>query len=121
MIKIPVIENMYTILGAVGLAVIIVVILLLIRKRNVTKIHFLYLVILAVFGLFVGGHLLFFIVGLPDFIRDSVPRIHSFSDFFGEFSIAASGMVFYGGLCAHFCLCIFTAENLSCLSAGTLI
>lgn len=100
MIKIPVIKNLYTILGAIGVAVVVCVVLLLIRKRHVTKIHFLYLFICAVAGLFVGGHLLFFLVGLPDFIKNTVPLIHSFSDFFGYFSNAASGMVFYGGLLA---------------------
>ncbi len=90
--------NWYLICGAVGLAASVLVVLLLIRKRHVTKIQFLYLYILAALGLFIGGHLLFFLVGLPDFIREAVPRIHSFSDFLTEFSYAASGMVFYGGL-----------------------
>ena len=81
-----------------GLAASIVVTLLLIRKRHVTKITFLYLYILAAIGLFVGGHLLFFLVGLPDFLRKEAPFIHSFQDFLTSFSYAASGMVFYGGL-----------------------
>jgi len=90
--------NWYLICGIAGLAASVLVVLLLIRKRHVTKIQFLYLYILAALGLFIGGHLLFFLVGLPDFIRDEVPNIHSFSDFLTSFSYAASGMVFYGGL-----------------------
>ena len=70
----------YLICGIVGLAASILVVLLLIRKRHVTKIQVLYLYILAALGLFIGGHLLFFLVGLPDFIREEVPNIHSFSD-----------------------------------------
>lgn len=88
----------YLICGIAGFIASLIVVLLLIRKRHVTKSQFLYLYILAALGLFIGGHLLFFLVGLPDFIREEVPYIHSFSDFLTSFSYAASGMVFYGGL-----------------------
>lgn len=90
--------NWYLICGIVGLAASVLVVLLLIRKRHVTKSAFLYLYILAAIGLFIGGHLLFFLVGLPDFLREEAPNIHSFQDFLTSFSYAASGMVFYGGL-----------------------
>ena len=104
--------NWYLICGALGLVASIAVVLLLIRKRHVTKITFLYLYILAALGLFIGGHLLFFLVGLPDFFRDEVPNIHSFQDFLTSFSYAASGMVFYGGL-----LCVILFLYLYCKRA----
>ena len=90
--------NFYLIFGALGLAASILVVCLLIRKHQVTKVQFVYLYILAGIGLFVGGHLLFFLVGLPKYIRETGPTLHSFQDFFDSLSWAASGMVFYGGL-----------------------
>ena len=104
--------NWYLICGAAGLAASILVVLLLIRRRHVTKSAFIYLYILAAIGLFVGGHLLFFLVGLPDFLRTEAPNIHSFQDFLTSFSYAASGMVFYGGL-----LCVLLFLYLYCKRA----
>ena len=101
--------NFYLIFGTIGLAASILVVCLLIRKAHVTKIQFVYLYILAAVGLLVGGHLLFFLVGLPKYIRETGPTLHSFRDFFESLSWAASGMVFYGGL-----LCVLLLMYIYC-------
>lgn len=88
----------YLLCGILGLAASIVVVCILVRKHNVTPSRFFGLYLCAGAGLFVGGHLLFFLVGLPDFIKYDVPTLKSFNDFISAFGIAASGMVFYGGL-----------------------
>ncbi len=88
----------YLLCGLLGLGASILVVCLLIRNRYIIKSTFIALYACAAAGLFVGGHLLFFLVGLPDFIRDVVPTLKSFNDFLDSFAVAASGMVFYGGL-----------------------
>ncbi|MBR3242944.1 MAG: prolipoprotein diacylglyceryl transferase [Parasporobacterium sp.] len=88
----------YTLLGIIGVLLSLGIALLLQRRTKLTISHILYLGLCAVAGMFVGGHLLFFIVGLPDFIRNDVPNIHNMTEFFDSLYYAASGMVFYGGL-----------------------
>ncbi|MCQ2512227.1 MAG: prolipoprotein diacylglyceryl transferase [Lachnospiraceae bacterium] len=88
----------YLLCGLLGLAASIIVVCVLIRNRNVTKSRFIALYACAAAGLFVGGHFFFFLVGLPDYIRDVVPTLKSFYDFVISLGMASSGMVFYGGL-----------------------
>ena len=99
-------------MGAIGLAASVFVTFLLARKRHVTKSAFISLYILAAVGLFVGGHLLFFLVNLPVYLRDTAPTIRSFTDFLSSLSWAASGMVFYGGL-----LCVLLFMLIYCKKA----
>lgn len=90
--------NAYQISGIVGLVLAALVVFLVARKTKLTPSHLILLCLCALAGLFVGGHLLFFLVGLPDFIRNDVPNIHSLDQFLDSFYYAASGLVFYGGL-----------------------
>lgn len=90
--------NAYTISGLIGLILAFAAVMLLSIRTRLTRSHLVYLVICAVCGVFAGGHLLYFIVGLPDFIKNDIPYIHSIPDFFDRAYYAASGMVFYGGL-----------------------
>lgn len=82
----------------VGMAVILVVYLRLGRRRGASISQLLSTFVFAVAGLLIGAHLLFFIVGLPDWIADYTGRIHSLGDFLVAFGYGASGLVFYGGL-----------------------
>ncbi|MBQ9030595.1 MAG: prolipoprotein diacylglyceryl transferase [Parasporobacterium sp.] len=52
----------------------------------------------AIFFMFVGAHLLFFLVGLPDFTAKYGASIYDVGSFLTAVLNAASGMVFYGGL-----------------------
>lgn len=90
--------NAYQITGLIGIVLTIVVVFLVQKKTKLTKSHLVYLCICGIAGVFVGGHLMFFIVGLPDFIKNDVPNIHTLDQFLDAFYYAASGMVFYGGL-----------------------
>lgn len=54
--------------------------------------------IAAVFGMFVGAHALFFIVGLPGFSEKYAGAIYDVQSFLTAVLNASSGMVFYGGL-----------------------
>lgn len=88
----------YLLCGLLGLAASIIVVCILTRNRNVTRSRFIGLYVCAAAGLFVGGHLLFFLVGLPEYLKEVAPTLKDFNDFLGSLGIAASGMVFYGGL-----------------------
>ena len=62
----------------------------------------------AFFFMFVGAHLLFFLVNLPEFSSKYGPSIFDFQSFFTALLGAASGMVFYGGLFGAIAgVCIF--------------
>ena len=88
----------YNLAIVIGLLASIIVIFLLARRRDLLKGQLLYMSLFLLVGVFLGAHILFFLVGLPDFIRDYAGQIHSFSEFLNAFLTASSGLVFYGGL-----------------------
>lgn len=88
----------YTIAALVGIIVILIVYLYLGRKRDLSIQQLISTFVFALAGLLIGAHLLFFIVGLPDWIAEYSGRIHSLGDFLVAFGYGASGLVFYGGL-----------------------
>ena len=88
----------YNLAIVLGLLASIVVIVLLSKRRDLVRGQLLYLSLFLLVGVFLGAHILFFIVGLPDFIADYAGQIHSFGEFISAFLIASSGLVFYGGL-----------------------
>lgn len=90
--------NAYQITGLIGIVLALLVVFLVQKKTRLTRSHLVYLCLCAAAGVFVGGHILFFIVGLPDFIKNDVPNIHSGAQLLDSLYYAASGMVFYGGL-----------------------
>ena len=90
--------NAYQITGLIGIVLALLVVFLVQKKTRLTRSHLVYLCLCAAAGVFVGGHILFFIVGLPDFIKNEVPNIHSGAQLLDSLYYAASGMVFYGGL-----------------------
>lgn len=90
--------NAYQITGLIGLALAALVVFLVAGKTHLTRSHLIYMCICAAAGIFVGGHLLFFLVGLPDFITNEIPKIHSGAQLLDSIYYASSGMVFYGGL-----------------------
>lgn len=97
--------NAYLITGLIGIALAVIVVFLLRQKTQLSARHLIYMVLCGGAGIFVGGHLLFFLVGLPDFIRDEVPNIHSGAELFDRIFYASSGMVFYGGLLCALLFC----------------
>ncbi|MCF0142804.1 MAG: prolipoprotein diacylglyceryl transferase [Parasporobacterium sp.] len=88
----------YLLTALIGLLLAGLVFFLLWRKRQTPGAQSFLLFVSAVAGVFAGGHAMFFIVSLPEFIRDFVPNIHSMDDLFSAIAYCASGMVFYGGL-----------------------
>ena len=90
--------NAYQITGLIGIVLALLVVFLLQRRTKLTISHLVWLCVCSVAGLFVGGHLLFFLVGLPDFIQNEIPNIHNGAELFDSIYYAASGLVFYGGL-----------------------
>ena len=90
--------NAYTITGLIGFILAFAVVLLLRKKTRLTLSHILWLCVCAAAGIFTGGHLLFFIVGLPEFISEQLPGIHNGAELMDSLYYASSGMVFYGGL-----------------------
>ena len=102
----------YFICGFVGFVLSLVTVLLICHKKDIPKAHGFFLIVASTIGLFIGGHLLFFIVGLPTFIKDVMPDIHSFDQFLAAFGANASGLVFYGSLLgALLALYIFCKAN----------
>lgn len=90
--------NAYQITGLIGLVLALLVVFLVSLKTKLTKIHLFYLCLCGAAGIFVGGHLLFFLVGLPDYITKTLPNVHTGAEFLDSLYYASSGMVFYGGL-----------------------
>ena len=90
--------NAYQITGIIGLVLAVLVVFLVARKTKLTKSHLAYLCVCGAAGIFVGGHVMFFLVGLPDFIKNEVPNIHNGAELIDSLYYASSGMVFYGGL-----------------------
>ena len=92
------IKYSYTITAGLGLIASLAVYLRLGNRRDVSWKQLVSTYIFAGIGLFIGSHLLFFIVGLPDWLKQYWGNIHSFDDFFMAIAYGASGLVFYGGL-----------------------
>lgn len=90
--------NAYQITGLIGFALAALVVFLLGRRTQLSPRHLFLTCVCAAVGMFVGSHLLFFIVGLPDFIANEVPTIHSADQLLTSIYYASSGLVFYGGL-----------------------
>ena len=89
----------YNILSGIGFAAALIVCALLAYKRKALDFSFAALCVVAAVGLFLGAHLMYFIVGLPDFISyvktGAVFNMTSFIDAVLNYS---NGLVFYGGL-----------------------
>ncbi len=90
--------NAYQITGIIGIVLALLVVFLVSKKTKLTRSHLIYLSLCGAAGIFVGGHVLFFLVGLPDFIKNDLPAVHSGAQFLDSCYYASSGMVFYGGL-----------------------
>ena len=80
----------------IGLILSLVVIVFLSKRRDLVRGQLAFLALFLLIGVFLGAHLLFFIVGLPDFIANYNGQ--SMAEFLDAFLVASSGMVFYGGL-----------------------
>lgn len=90
--------SLYSFMAILGIIAAGIAYFLLSRERTTSVRERIFMFIYALLGVFAGGHLMFFIVGLPDWIRDYSGRILSTADFLDAFADGASGMVFYGGL-----------------------
>ena len=88
----------YTIISGIGIVVAFLVYLRLGKLRDVSWKQLVSCGVFALAGLLIGAHLLFFIVGLPDWIEFYSGNIHSVSDLLVAIGYGASGLVFYGGL-----------------------
>lgn len=91
-------EYSYPLLSGIGLIAAVLVYLRLGKLRDVSWKQLVSTAVFAVAGLLIGSHLLFFIVGLPDWIAQYSGRIHSVPDLLVALGYGASGLVFYGGL-----------------------
>lgn len=89
----------YGICTAAGFVAAAAVVVLLAWRRKALSFEFLALSIIAIIGTFLGAHIMYFIVGLPEFIEycrgGSVINFDTFIDAVFSYS---SGLVFYGGL-----------------------
>ena len=90
--------NAYQITGLIGIALAVLVVFLLQRRTHLTKSHLAWLTVCGAAGILVGGHVMFFLVGLPDFIKNDLPNVHSVNELLDALYYASSGLVFYGGL-----------------------
>ena len=88
----------YFLMGLAGFLLSLFVVILLTRKNGIDSAVWFPALVWGGVGLFAGAHLLFFIVGLPDFIENFDTYVYSVQSFLDAFLAAASGMVFYGGL-----------------------
>ena len=91
--------NYYGIFTAIGLLVSVLVLFLLARKKKMLSDELVFAGIWAAVGTFLGAHIIFFFVSLPDFVSSlsSNPPI-DLGDFFTRIYHAASGFVYYGGV-----------------------
>ena len=87
----------YTLAGLIGVILAAVVFIIIDKKRSYIVCKWACF-FSALIGMFIGAHLLYFIVGLPDFISSFSERVYSFQSLLSEIAISSSGMVFYGGL-----------------------
>ena len=88
----------YILSGAAGMLFSALIVYYLGQKRPYVKGYLILGYLSAIIGMFIGAHLLFFIVGLPDFISSYKDTVYSVQSFINAVLNASSGMVFYGGL-----------------------
>ena len=88
----------YIICAAAGILGSLLVIFFLAWKRSFDGVRIFLCSFFAYFFMFVGAHLMFFLVGLPEFGAKYGASIYDIPSFFDAVFNASSGMVFYGGL-----------------------
>ncbi len=93
-----ILTNPYTIMGCTGIIAAGILIYILVRKFPQLAAGMAGCAVCAVIGMFIGAHLLYFIVGLPDFAGNYSNDIYDVQSFLTAFLNASAGMVFYGGL-----------------------
>ena len=102
----------YTFVVAVGAVVSFFVYAYLARKRGRDWPELFSFFIIELVGMFLGAHLLYFFVQLPEWIEYYSGRIQSVGDFFVAFTQGASGLVFYGGLLgATLCVYLYSRRH----------
>ena len=91
--------NAYSLLSGIGFALALIVAAALAYKRHALDLSFAALCVIAAIGLFFGAHIMYFLVGLPDFIAyagtGAISDMGSLIDTVLGYS---NGLVFYGGL-----------------------
>ena len=92
------ITDPYLLSAAAGLLASALVIFFAGRARPHDRRHMFLCCVSAIVGMFIGAHLLFFLVGLPGFGEKYGSTIYDVQSFLLAVFQAASGMVFYGGL-----------------------
>lgn len=89
----------YNILTLAALAVSLVVIYFLARRKNLLHLDLFYAMAGTAIGVFLGAHIMFLIVSLPDFITSLAAQPPAdVGDFLLKLYYASSGLVYYGGL-----------------------
>lgn len=88
----------YIICAAAGLLGCLLVVFFVGLKRPHDRVRMFICCLFALFFMFIGAHLMFFLVGLPGFAETYGSSIYDIQSFFTAVFNAASGMVFYGGL-----------------------
>ena len=102
----------YFLCGFAGFILSLATVLIICHKKDIPKSRGFFLLVAAIVGLFIGGHLLFFIVGLPEFITEILPYVTNVDQFLSAFAASASGLVFYGSMLgALLALYIFCKAN----------
>lgn len=99
----------YTICVLIGTLLSVLIVFLIGRKMKLDYNDLFWMGVSAAVGAFLGAHILYFLTMLPDFIKglQTSPAI-DVGDFFYKIFIAASGLVYYGGLLgalAGICIC----------------
>lgn len=96
----------YVISGAIGILLALILILFLGYKKGIAREKIFVCFIFVLFCLFIGAHLLFFLVNLPSFAEKYMPSVFDVQSFITAVLNASSGMVFYGGLYGAILGCI---------------
>lgn len=92
------VSDPYFISSAAGLVCSVLLLIFLGTKVSHDRKQMFVCGLFAFFFMFVGAHLLFFLVGLPEFSARFGSSVYDVQSFITAFLNAASGMVFYGGL-----------------------
>ena len=102
----------YILSGLAGGLLSILVLYLMEKKRSHDKMHMFVCCLFGIAGMFLGAHLLFFLVNLSGFSDTYGSSIYDIQSFFNAVFNAASGLVFYGGLFGAFAaILIFCKVN----------
>ncbi len=88
----------YNFTALLGAAAALAVIFILRKRTGMDVSDVIYLFIMAMIGVLAGGHLMFFLVNLPEWLSSWAGRIRSVQEFLDAFLAGCSGSVFYGGL-----------------------